>query len=343
VPPTTSADDQRDTDDRQRFVTDTRAISMDLGRRVAMAFVGVVVTALYLVAAAGTLYGLLAVWNAQSDLLVVTVTIAVVVTLLAVVNYYVGTAQVLAGLGAVELPPDRAPVVHHLAGQLASRMELRRPQLLVADLEAPNAFALGGARDGVVVVDRSLFGLLSVREMRALLAHEFAHLESHDSLVQTTWLVVGRSVVSLLFLPLLPLVLVVTGVARGIAWLDGRPDQWTATPAGRLRVGLASLATVALFGFTLFTRSYSRRRELAADDRSVAVTGDPLALASALRKLQRAADPRWGLFSTLYVAPREDDLTRVLSTHPPLEARIERLVARGEPPETPRWRRIEIE
>ena len=59
------------------------------------------------------------------------------------------------------------------------------------------------------------------------------------------------------------------------------------------------------------------------------VTGDPLALARALRKIQRVADPRRGLLSPLYVHTEEDEWTRLFSTHPSTDERIERLVERA--------------
>jgi heat shock protein HtpX len=73
------------------------------------------------------------------------------------------------------------------------------------------------------------------------------------------------------------------------------------------------------------------------------VTGNPVALARALRKIQRASEPGWGLLSTLYVHGDDDGLlTRLLSTHPPMDDRIERLVEMGERAEAARWHRVEV-
>lgn len=72
---------------------------------------------------------------------------------------------------------------------------------------------------------------------------------------------------------------------------------------------------------------YSRRREYVADERAAAVTGQPRALARALAKIHRAANPRWGLRSLLTIHGDEStsDWWRLLSSHPPIEERIERL------------------
>jgi heat shock protein HtpX len=83
--------------------------------------------------------------------------------------------------------------------------------------------------------------------------------------------------------------------------------------------------------FTLSFLAYSRRQEYAADSRAADVTGDPAALARALSKIHRAKQPRSGLFSLLYIHDdRRDDTPTILSTHPPLPDRIDRLADRVE-------------
>ena len=245
-------------------------------------------------------------------------------------NYRFGTLSVVSGLDTTELSQSRAPGLYTLVDGLCDRMDVDPPRLLVAELTIPNAFALGGVSNGVLVFDRTLFWLLDVEEFEAIVAHELAHLESHDSLVQTLAYTGGRTVVGTLFLGVLPVTLVVTGVARGLAWLRGRPAEWDASPLLWVRHWLEGGAATALVGLTLLLRAHSRRREYAADDRAVRVTGDPLALARALRKIQRATEPDWGPFAPFYV-PTDDAsvLGRLFSTHPPMDERVRRLVDRA--------------
>ncbi len=129
----------------------------------------------------------------------------------------------------------------------------------------------------------------------------------------------------------LPLVILAGGIARALALVRGRPDRWTESLLGRVQhsaLGVVGLLTVAL---TLLVLAYSRRREWAADDRAAAVTGNPLALARALRKIERASTPDLGLLTPLYVHGEDDNaLSRLLSTHPPMDERIDRLVERAE-------------
>lgn len=311
-------------------------------RRLAMVPIGLGVLLAYVASGTIAFYGLLALWSARPSLSMTMLGAGLFSLVFGVASYYFGTAQVLASLRAVDLPPQRAPRTHSIVDRIAAEMDVARPRLLIADLQAPNAFAIGGARNGAIVLDTSLFSLLTLRELRALLAHELAHLESYDSFVQTLAVATLRTLVSVLLVVLLPVTLVTTGLARGVALLRGRPAEWSTTTGGRFRRRLNVAVSALLFVFTLLVRAHSRRREIAADDRAVDVTGDPLALASALRKLDHAANPRWGLFSTLYVT-HETDTARLLSTHPPLEDRIQRLLDRVEPPATTRWRRIEIE
>lgn len=245
-------------------------------------------------------------------------------------NYRFGTLSLISGLDAAELSRARAPGVYARVARLCDRMGRSPPRLLVADLTFPNAFALGGVDGGVVVFDRRLFWFLDADEFEAIVAHELAHLESRDSLVQTLAYTAGRTVAGTLLLGVLPVTLAVTGVARGLAWIRGRPEEWDASPALWARHWLERGATTVLVGLTLLLRAHSRRREYAADDRAAAVTGDPLALARALRTIQRAAEPRRGPFGPFTVTTDDESaLARLLSTHPPTDARIRRLVARA--------------
>ena len=257
--------------------------------------------------------------------------VAVVTVVAAYLSYRFGTQQLLAGLQASEIGPRDAPTLFRRLDGLCERMVLQRPRVFVADLGVPNAFALGGVRSGVLVVDRSLFRLLDPAEREAILAHELAHLEGYDAFVQTLAYSAMRTLVGLLLLPLLPVLLLVTGVARGVAWIRGRPGEWGRNPVLLVYAWLSLGVTVLAIALTALIRAHSRRREYRADDRAVEVTGDPVALARALRRIERATTRQRGLLSTLYVSGDEDGvLTRLLSTHPPMDDRIERLIERAD-------------
>ncbi|WP_222920471.1 M48 family metalloprotease [Natrinema sp. SYSU A 869] len=245
-------------------------------------------------------------------------------------SYLFGTKQLLSRLDAVELPRSHAPGFYRRLDDLESRMGVDSPTVVIARLPMPNAFALGSRRDGVVVLDRSLFGLLSLDELEALVAHELAHLERYDAFVQTLAYSVFRTVAGLVFLLLTPLLLPIAGVARAIAWIRGDPQSWSRTALGRLLKLIEGGVVVCFLLVTLVVRAHSRRREYAADDRAAAVTGRPVALARALWTIQCTAEPSAGLLAPLYVHTDDDETwQRLLSTHPSTDDRIERLLERA--------------
>jgi len=246
-------------------------------------------------------------------------------------SYRVGTRRLVTGLDAVELPRDRAPWLYRRLDRLRGEMAVGEPRVFVASLPAPNALAVG-AGEGVVILDRDLFRILDGDELEAILAHELAHLETRDALLQTLGSSLVETASGLLFLILFPLGLVLAGVGRVGAWLAGRRPAPFSHHLVRVHYRVSQVVVVLLLALTLALRAHSRRREIRADDRAVAVTGDPLALARALARIQRASRPRLGPLSSLYIYGQEDEdaLTRLLATHPPMDERIERLIERTE-------------
>lgn len=298
-----------------------------------MALVGLVVLLWYLGLAAVSYWVLSVLWVSApgpAETLGLIFAIALVVGYL---SYRFGTTQLLSRLEAVELPRSHAPGFYRRLDALESRMGVETPTVLLARLPMPNAFALGSARNGVVVLDRSLLRLLSLDELEALVAHELAHLERYDAFVQTLAYSVFRTVAGFASMLLAPLLLPIVGAARAVAWGRGNPRSWSRTGFGRLLRVVEGGVVICFLLVTLVVRAHSRRREYAADDRAAAVTGKPAALARALRTIQRAAEPSRGLLSTLYVHTEDDDRwTRLLSTHPSTDDRIERLLERARAP-----------
>jgi heat shock protein HtpX len=117
------------------------------------------------------------------------------------------------------------------------------------------------------------------------------------------------------------------GIDRGIAWVLGQPRQSQHGLAALFWWGIQVCLGAVLALLTLGVLAYSRRREFVADRRGATVSGKPVALARALVKIDRATDPRSGLLSFLYVQrDRTDETRRLLSTHPPVSERVERLL-----------------
>ncbi|MBX0324228.1 M48 family metalloprotease [Halomicroarcula sp. F13] len=302
---------------------------MDAGRRVALAVLGVASLVTYAAAAVVGYRVLRAVWASRPSPVVLAGALVGTAVVLGLLSYWSGTTRLKRSLDAVVLPRARAPETYRRFDALTERMNAGTPTLLVARLPVPNAFAVGGF-GAAVVVDRRLFAYLSTDEMETLLAHELAHLERRDALVQTLAYSLTQGLVAVVGVVLFPVVVLTGGLARAWALVRGDPASWSRSWLARTQ--RTALRVVALLGLavTLGVLAYSRRREWAADDRAVEVTGKPLALARALRTIERVSAPGLGPLTPLYVHGDEDGpLSDLLSTHPPMDDRVERLVERA--------------
>jgi len=312
-----------------------------LATRLLTVATGVVLLVLYLLLGAlfAGVFALL--WAGSPDPLWLAVALLVSALLFGYASYRGGTARILSSLEATELPRDRAPELHARVDHLAERMDVGSPTLLVGRMPMPNALAIGGRADGsVVVLDAGLFRLLTLDELETIVAHELAHIESRDSLVQTLGYSVLETFSGLLFLLLLPVGLLVVGVRRAVRLLLGRPLEPLDQHVKRVYVVVAGVVVASSVVATLLLRAHSRRRELVADDRAADVTGRPADLARALTRIERASNPDRGLLSSLYIhGEDEGGLTRLLATHPPMRERVERLLDRADDA----WTAIEIQ
>ncbi|ELZ35028.1 zn-dependent protease with chaperone function [Halogeometricum pallidum JCM 14848] len=304
------------------------------GIRLLMFLVGVVVLLFYGLLAYGSYVALATLWRLRPDPTTAVLAVAVLTVVFGYLSLRVGTARLLVQLDARELPRERSPGVYEVLDGLVGRMDVETPRLMVVRLQTPNAFALDTAGRDTVVVDAALLRLLDHAEFEGLLAHELAHLERRDSLVQTLAFSAVQTVVSLAYTVVSPVVFLVSGLAFAAAWFRGDPASWAETVPGRVRQRLEQGVALAMAAVTLFARAHSRRREYAADARAAAVTGRPLALARALEKIERAATPEFGILSPLWIrgeveSGEEHALRDLFSTHPRTEDRVERLRRRA--------------
>jgi heat shock protein HtpX len=306
-----------------------------------MVLIGLAVLAFYLLLSGLSAFAVVTLWRLRPDPVTAAVVGVSAAIVLGYVSFRFGTVQLLSQLDAQTMSPTESPRIYRLLDRLSGQMGVEPPSLKLARFSAPNAMALDPLGRDVIVLDSALFHLLDADEFEALLAHELAHLERKDGLVQSLVASILQTFVGIGYLVVSPVTFFATGVALGSAWMRGRPREWHETIPGKVRLALDTFVGTFGFGLTVFIRSQSRKREFAADVRATEVTGNPLALASALRKLERASQPQWGL-SPLWVYGEvevDDPISDLLSTHPSTDERVERLVAIAEESTT----RIEVQ
>lgn len=233
-----------------------------------------------------------------------------------------GHRVALKSVGADVVSEQSHPGLHARVDRLAQQAGVPKPKVAVAETAMPNAFAIGRSqRSAVVCVTTGLLESLDDDELDGVLAHELAHVEHHDMVVMT----VAATLSAMSFYV----------VRWGFIYDSDKTEQYTL---------MAVLASLGVWIASIFVgRLLSRYREFAADRGAVSITGNPAALASALRVVDGRMDEvpdddlrehagMNALFfrdvpQTFGVWSWEFDLTNWLRTHPAVDRRIERLQA----------------
>lgn len=234
-------------------------------------------------------------------------------------SYWFSDKIVLSMYGARQVSEAEAPMLYRIVHNLALKAGMPMPKIYIIPMEGANAFATGrNPQHAAVAVTEGLMRLMNERELTGVLAHELGHVKNRDILISSIAATLAGVIVH------------VASMAQWAALFGmGRRDDNEGGGGGAL--GLILMAILAPIAATIIQMAISRTREFAADDAGARISGDPLALASALRKLGMASER-----IPLDASPQTSHLfivnplsgqsfARLFSTHPPLEERIERL------------------
>ena len=235
-------------------------------------------------------------------------------------SYWFSDKIVLRMYSAREVTETEAPELYSVTRDLAMKMHMPMPKVYIIPSDAPNAFATGrNPNHAAVAATEGILRLLTREELAAVMAHELGHVTNRDILIGTIAATIAGAISMLAHMAQWGMI---------FGGFGGRRDDDEG--AGGM-IGSILMIILAPIAALLIQMAISRSREYEADATGARISGNPLALASALRKLQAGSlriplDANPATAHMFIVNPlRSGGIVNLFSTHPPMEDRIARL------------------
>jgi heat shock protein HtpX len=262
--------------------------------------------------------------------------ILVIAFVLLFVQYFYSDRIALYSMKGKIVTREQAPQLHGVVDRLCAMADMPKPQVAIADVDMPNAFATGrDQKHAVVCVTTGILRRLNEPELEAVLAHELSHVAHRDVAVMTIASFLG------ILAGLLTRVLLYAGLFGGFGGGGGNRGRGGGGGGGGggqlaiLELGMLLFSAVIYAISFLLIRTLSRYRELAADRSGAILIGQPRLLAQALVKVtgEMSRVPTRDLrsaehFNAFFFAPafaKGVSLSTLFSTHPTLERRLQQL------------------
>jgi heat shock protein HtpX len=231
-------------------------------------------------------------------------------------SYWNSDKMVLRMVGAIQVDETNYPRYFQMIRELSQKANLPMPKVYIIDEEAPNAFATGrNPENAAVAATTGILNILTERELRGVMAHELSHVKHRDILISTIAATMAGAISSL---------------ANFAMFFSPRDSEGRSNPiAGILVMLLAPLAA------SLIQMSISRAREYEADRGGAEISGDPEALAMALRKIEnyasgtpfQAVEEHPAVAQMMIMNPLSaGGLRGLFSTHPSTDERVHNLL-----------------
>ena len=233
--------------------------------------------------------------------------------------YWFSDKIVLMMYGAKQVREADAPELYAITRDLTMKAGLPMPKVYIMENDTPNAFATGrNPGHAAVAATTGIMRLLTKEELTGVIGHELAHIQNRDILISTISATIAGAISYL------------AHMAQWAAMFGGsRNDERGGNP-----ISLIVMMIVAPLAAMVIQMAISRSREYVADEGGAKITGNPLSLANALRKLEYGnkripmAVPNEATAHMFIVSPLSGGgLLKLFSTHPPIEERIKRLEA----------------